>query len=387
MTDIHVLQLIDGLNYGGAEVLLRDLTLGLIQRGYRVTVGFSTPGPLVDVLLQSGIQLTRLPRIGRIDPFLLSGMLRLMRKDPPQVVHTHLFKSDFHGRLAARFAGVPVVVSTLHNADAWARRWPFGMLYGQTARFADHVIAVSSEVKDYHVAHSGIPAGKIDIIDNGVDVRKYRGLQDAGKKVRAEFGFSDDAILFGIIARLKPQKDHVTFLNAAAEILKDLPGARFLVVGEGPLLAELEGLADQLGLRPALIFAGLRNDIPEILAALDVLVFSSRWEGLPVSLLEGMAASKPIAATAVDGIKGVADSCALLVPPGEPHALAAACKKLALDADLRSSLGQAGFERVANYYSLDAMIEKIAGIYNRLLRERGLGEHIPTTTISSGALR
>src|SRR5512145_2696842 len=362
MTPVHVLHLIDGLNVGGAEILLRDLTAGLVQRGYRVSVGYSTPGPLADELAANGLPLTRLPRMARIDPSLLFGMLRLMRSDPPQVVHTHLFKSDFHGRWAARLAGVPVVVSTLHNADLWAQRWPLGALYGATARFADKLIAVSAEVRQYQIEKTGIPAEKVTVIENGVDVRRFDGLQAAGQKVRAEFGFSPEAVVFGIIARLKPQKDHATFLNVAAEVLRLIPSARFLVVGDGPLRAELERLAGELGLFPALVFTGLRNDIPAVLAALDVLVFSSKWEGLPVTLLEGMAASKPVIATAVDGINGVAlpNETALLVPPGNFPALIAACLTLAADPGLRLRLGRAGFERVSTRYSLEAMIDQTA---------------------------
>lgn len=387
MTAVHVLHLIDGLNVGGAEVLLRDLAVGLVTRGYRVSVGYSTPGPLVDDLTAQGLKLTRLPRLARIDPFLLFGMLRLMRSDPPQVVHTHLFKSDFHGRLAARLARVPVVVSTLHNADLWAQRWPLGALYGATARFADRLIAVSEEVRQYQIAKTGIPAGKVAVIENGVDVRRFDGRQAAGQKVRAEFGLSQESIVFGIIGRLKPQKDHVTFLKTAAEVLRLVPSARFLVVGDGPLRAELETLAGEFGLFPALVFTGLRSDVPAILAALDVLVFSSKWEGLPVTLLEGMAASKPVVATAVDGINGVAlpDATALLVPPGNFPALLASCLKLAADPDLRLRLGRAGFERVSARYSLEAMIDQTAGLYNALLRARGLGGSIPKISAGLGA--
>jgi glycosyltransferase involved in cell wall biosynthesis len=387
MTPVHVLHLIDGLNMGGAEVLLRDLTGGLVQRGYHVSVGYSTPGPLVDELAANNLRLTRLPRFARIDPSLLFGMLRLMRSDPPQVVHTHLFKSDFHGRLAARMAGVPVVVSTLHNADVWARRWPLGALYGATARFADKLIAVSDEVRQYHIDKTGIPAGKVAVVENGVDVRRFEGMQAAGQKIRAEFGISSESVVFGIIGRLKPQKDHITFLKAAAEVLHQIPSARFLVVGDGPLRAELKKLADELGLFPALVFTGLRSDIPAILAALDVLVFSSKWEGLPVTLLEGMAASKPVVATAVDGINGVAlpDATALLVPPDNFPALAGACLRLAGDPALRSRLGHSGFERVSARYSLDAMIDQTAGLYNSLLRARGLGESIPKISAGLGA--
>jgi glycosyltransferase involved in cell wall biosynthesis len=376
---IHILHLIDGLNVGGAEVLLRDLTAGLTERGYRVSVGYSTPGPLVEALTANGLKLTRLPRLARIDPTLLLGMWQLMRSDPPQIVHTHLFKSDFHGRLAARLAGVPVVVSTLHNADVWARRWPLGALYGATARFADRLIAVSEEVRAYHLAQTGLPAEKVQVIENGVDLRRFYRQQAAGEKIRAELGISSTSILFGVIGRLKPQKDHLTFLQAAAEILRRLPSARFLVVGEGPLRAELEQRAAELGLLPALIFTGLRLDLPAVLAALDLLVISSRWEGLPVTLLEAMAAEKPVVATAVDGIRGVAvpEVTALLVPPAEPAALAEACLRLSADLELRNRLGWAGRERVMARYSLEAMIERTVSLYNDLLRQRGLGENLP----------
>ncbi|HEY3311089.1 MAG TPA: glycosyltransferase [Anaerolineales bacterium] len=389
MTRAHILHLIDGLNVGGAEVLLRDLTTGLVQRGYRVSVGYSTPGPLEAELSERGIPLTRLPRNFRIDPGLLIGMLRLMHSDPPQVVHTHLFKSDFHGRLAARMAGVPVVVSTLHNSDGWAKRWPLGAIYGQTARFTDKLIAVSEDVRQFHIDRTGLPPAKVVVIENGVDVKKFSGMQAARQKVRSEFGIAEGAPLFGIIARLKPQKDHVTFLKAAGALLRQHPSARFLVVGDGPLMGELEKLSRELGLFPALIFAGLRHDIPAVLAALDVLVFSSQWEGLPVTLLEGMAAGKPVAATAVDGIRGVAQEgvTALLVPPGDPAALAAACGKLAADSHLRDSLGAAGLERVSALYSLDVMVDRTAQLYDTLLQARGLGTNPSTGVLRSGVMR
>lgn len=384
-TRLHVLHLIDGLAVGGAEVLLRETAAGLLRRGYQVTVGYSTPGPLVADLEKLGLKPVQLSRMARIDPTLLVGMVKLIRSEQPHVVHTHLFKSDFHGRLAARLAGAPVVVSTLHNADIWARRWPLGMLYGATGRyFADKVIACSDEVREYHLKHTGLPAEKTLTIENGVDLAPFQGREQDGLRIRSEFGFAHDAPVFGIIGRFKPQKDHATFLQAAAQVLRQVPSARFLVVGDGPLRPELEEQARSLGLFPALVFAGLRSDIPAIMAAFDVLVFSSRWEGLPVTLLEGMAASRAVVATAVDGIRGVAvpEQTALLVPPGNPDALAQACISLAYQPDVRQAMGQAGLERVRQRYSLEAMIERTLGLYHQLLQARGLGHLLSVGTHS-----
>ena len=379
MTAAHALQLIDGLNIGGAEILLRELSVGLLRRGFRVSIGYSSSGPLVQELTSLGLPLTRLPRLMRIDPILFCGMVGLIRRESPQIVHTHLFKSDFHGRLAARIAGVPVVVSTLHSIDPLAQERSLGRLYGWTARFADRVIAVSEDVRRFHATHTGIPEEKLVTIENGVDIHRFAGLESAGRSVRKELGF-DDALVFGVVGRLTPPKDHSTFLKAAALILKKVPKARFLIVGDGPLRKALEIQAQKTGLANAVIFTGLRKDVPALLAALDVLVFSSLWEGLPVALLEGMAAARPIVATNVGGIPEVVlpNKSALLVPPGDAHALAQACLRLASDSTTRHSMGQAGLERVVARYSIGAMIDHTVALYAKLLQERGLGQLIPS---------
>jgi len=370
----HILHLIDSLNVGGTEGKLYDLIAGLLKRGYRVSVGYCTPGPWAEKLETLGVRVTRLSHIGRVDPSLVFRMVRLMRNDPPQIVHTHLFKSDFHGRLAARLAGVPVVIGGLHNSDPWARNRLLGSIYGATARFTDCLLAVSEEVKQYHVERTGVSQEKIFIIENGVDIERFKGQDAAGQKVRDELDIAPDAIVFGIIGRLKPQKDHATFLESAREILVQYPTARFLVVGDGPLYSELEAKALELDLFPSLIFTGVRTDIPAVMSALDVLVLSSRWEGLPNVVLEAMAAARAVVATSVDGVEGVVTSgkTGLLVPPGDSLALAQACLELVSNPDLRYRLGQAGYRYVAENYSLDMMVDRYEARYAEQLQRHGL---------------
>lgn len=366
-----ILQLIDGLNVGGAEVLLVDLVRGIKASGDDVCVGYSTRGPLEKKLHELDVAFVRLPRLGRIDPILFLGMCRLILCERPDIVHTHLFKSDLHGRLAARLCGVPVVVSTSHNNDVWARRFPLGQLYGLTAKLTDKVIAVSDEVRDYQIQHTGIDSEKICVIENGVDIRRFSNQIEAGHAFRKEFQIDPDALLIGIIGRLKPQKDHANFLNAAAQIKGKIPEARFLIVGDGPLREELKLKAQALGLESSVIFCGLRQDIPAILSALNLLVISSKWEGLPVTLLEGMAARCPIVSTAVGGVPNVvADGeSALLVPPEDPSALAIACIKILREPALAQTLVNAGFGRAQQQFSLDAMIHKILKLYQELLEK------------------
>jgi glycosyltransferase involved in cell wall biosynthesis len=388
MTRIHVLQLIDGLKIGGAEVLLRDLTAGLQNDPrFRVSVGYSTPGPLVEEVEALGVPVTHLPRAARVDPLLFGRMLALMRADRPHVVHTHLFKSDFHGRAAARLLGVPAVVSTLHNLDDWANKPALARTYGATVRFADRLIAVSDEVREFYIKRVHIPEHKLQTILNGVPIAKFSGQAAAGQALRAELGIPADAPLVGVVGRLAPQKDHVTFLHAARQILSSLPTTRFLIVGTGDLREQLVALAAELGLANAVVFAGIRKDVPSVLAALDVQVFSSRWEGLPVALLEGMAAGKPVVSTAVGGVPSVLidGETGLLVEPGDARQLATECLRLLQNPVLRQGMGQAARQRAEARYSIDAMVLATAAVYEDVLRRRLLHSNRPAPAEGEGA--
>jgi glycosyltransferase involved in cell wall biosynthesis len=373
MTTLRVLQLIDGLNMGGAEVLLCDLVRHLRDIGYHVSVGYSTPGPLVERIQSLNVPLTRLPRRARIDPTLYMGMVQLIRRETPDLVHTHLFKSDLHRRLAARMCGVPLVISTCHNNDGWAQNKLLGWLYGRTNLLADRVIAVSEEVRNYQVTHTFTPIEKFTVINNGVDISRFTDQDKAGADLRAELGIDPSAPVAGIVGRLTPQKDHASFLQAAVLIKKDLPKARFLIVGDGPLREDLQSQAASMGLEGALIFCGLRQDIPAVLAAIDLLVFSSKWEGLPISLLEGMAAARPVVSTNVGGVAGVASNevTALLVPPSDPAALASACLRLLRNPEIRDQFGKAGLFRVRGQYSLQSMLRRTTSLYEELWQTHG----------------
>jgi glycosyltransferase involved in cell wall biosynthesis len=364
---MRILQLIDGLNVGGAEVLLYGLVQYLLAQGHQVHVAYSTPGPMLEPMTATGVPLTRLPRLARVDPILFFGILQTIHRFQPDLVHTHLFKSDLHGRLAARLSGVPVVISTAHNNDMWAKHAPLGYLYGLTSKLVDRVIAVSDEVRAHQIDYTYVRPEKIITISNGVDVHTFEN-QDR-RHVRNELGIGD-APLIGIIGRLSPQKDHQNFLRAAVKIRQALPATRFLIVGDGPLKEELTLQAYTLGLGDAIFFCGLRHDIPAVLAALDVLVFSSLWEGLPVTLLEGMAASRPIVSTAVGGVGEVIvnEKSGLLVPASNSDMLADACLRVLNDSSLAEKLARNGYTRVCEHYSSETMLKRTVELYEELWR-------------------
>jgi glycosyltransferase involved in cell wall biosynthesis len=375
MRPIHVLHVIDGLKVSGAETLLRDLLARLPRDRYRVSVCYSTPGPMADELMGMGIPLTRLPRLGRLDPLLTLRLAQVMRRDPPQVVHTHLFKSDFHGRIAARLTGVPVVVSSLHNCDRWAQNPVLGWIYGWTAGLADRLIAVSEDVRLYAIKYTFVRPDRVVTVHSAVPLEKYAGCEEAGRALRREMGIAEQTPLLGMIARLAAQKDHATLLEALARLRSLVPGVRALIVGDGPLRAALSRQAESLGLGDVVTFTGMRRDIPAILAALDVFVLSTHWEGLPVALLEAMAASRPVVASSVAGVPGVVDDgvTGLIVAHADPSALAEACAQLLRDPDRAKRMGAAGRQRVAAHYSAEQMLAGIQAQYEGLLAGAGLG--------------
>jgi glycosyltransferase involved in cell wall biosynthesis len=371
---IHVMQIIDSLTFGGAEVLLRGLAAGLMLNDYCVRVCYSTPGPIAEEIRSMDIPVTRLPHLARVDPILLWRIFLEIRRHKPDIVHTHLFKSDFHGRLAARLAGVPVVISTVHNCHNWVKNPVLGVTYGLTARLADRIIAVSDEVQNHVVRYAHLDPAKVTIIPNAIPIEQFKSANGRGTAVRKELGIPMGVPVIGIVARLAVSKDHETFLRAAALVLQSIPNTLFLVVGDGPLRASLETMASVLGISHATIFCGIRKDIPAVYDAMDILVFSSLWEGLPVALLEGMAARLPVVATSVGGIPGVIkpDVSGLLVPSSNAEPLAQACIKLIKNPHLREKMGLAGQSHVQAHYSMNGMVEKTVDLYQSLLLNAGL---------------
>jgi glycosyltransferase involved in cell wall biosynthesis len=366
----YVLQIIDSMGFGGAEVLLRDLTRSLLAHGQRVGVCYNTDGAIAAEIKDMGVTVTRFPHFGRVDPILVFRLFRWIKQMKPDIVHTHLFKSDFHGRLAAHLAGTPLIISTLHNCHNWARNPILGNIYGANARLADHIIAVSDEVREYAIKYLHIDPQKVTTIANAVPLDRFGDNRAAGRKVRQEFNIPPSTALIGIVARLTEQKDHENFLHAAQKILIQSPDTRFLIVGDGPLGDSLKALSVNLGMQNSVIFSGLRQDIPAVMGALDMLVFSSRWEGLPVALLEGMASFLPVVSTNVGGVPGVLQDgvMGLLVPPADAEALASACLSLIKDPELRNRMGQAGSTHVQSHYGMDGMVNKTISMYQTLLQ-------------------
>ncbi|WIY27742.1 glycosyltransferase [Parasedimentitalea psychrophila] len=364
--NLRLLYIIDSLRVGGAETLLLDLLDAAQQRGDSAHVAYFTPGPLVLEVARRGVEMTRLSRSGLRDPRALLRAVRLIRAWDPHVVHTHLVKSDLVGQLAARVANRRRVI-TLHNTDPWRKNKILSGIYRSITRGADACVAVTSNVADHVANCGGYDRDAIEVVQNGVDLQRFAAGQVQPRDL-SSYGISKDAVVIAKIGRLTAQKDHDNFLHAVSILAKRQPEAHFLIVGDGELLGKVRERARGLGLGDdRLTFTGNLREMPELLAAIDIFVLASKWEGLPMVLLEAMAMGVPIVSTAVGGVPELIQDGenGMLVTPTDPAALAGAVRHLIADPPARLRLGEAGLATVRARFSGAAMMDRLWSIYSK----------------------
>jgi glycosyltransferase involved in cell wall biosynthesis len=260
----------------------------------------------------------------------------------------------FWGRLAARRARVPVVLSALHSTG-----WPDGVgwLNRLITPLTDSFIAVAASHGEFLAKNLRIGAERVAVISNGVDTRRFAPLADTSS-IRRELGISPTDPVVGIVAALRPEKNHELFLEMATRVVKQLPTARFLIVGDGPCRPALELRARDLAIDQHVLFLGSRNDVPSLLAAIDVFTLTSHIEANPVSILEAMSTGKPVVATNVGSIHEavVEGRTGFLAAPGDAYQLSDRVLRL-LNEPLRAQrMGTAARDLVASRWSIESMV-------------------------------
>jgi len=379
---VRVLRLFSRLNVGGPSVHVILLTAGLEDRGYetRLVIGQESPreGNLFELAARKGVTCLAMPGLGReVRPWrdlrALVGLYRMMRRFRPHIVHTHTAKAGLLGRVAARAAGVPVVVHTFHGH---VLRGYFGAFttafYRAVERrlgaCSDVLVAVSDAVKRDLVALGVAPEAKIRVIPLGLDLEPLASALPRGS-LRSEAGVPDSAPLVGIVGRLAPIKDVGTFLRAAAAVRTAVPGARFAVVGDGEERSRLEAERARLGLVDCVFFHGWRRDMAEVYGDLDVVVNCSRNEGTPVALIEALAACRPVVATRVGGTPDLLGDGrrGLLVPPGDADALAAGVVDALRGSDASRARAREAQAYVLAHHSARRLFDEVDALYRELL--------------------
>jgi sugar transferase (PEP-CTERM/EpsH1 system associated) len=302
-------------------------------------------------------------------------LVRLLRQARPAVVHSRNWAA-FDAVVAARVAGVPIVVHSEHGREMsdpegrnWRRNWVRRRLGPLISRF----VTVSDDLGKWLVSVVGVPERKVVTIHNGVDVRRFGGHDRPAVRVR--FGLPMEAVIVGTVGRLDPVKDQAGLIRAFVPLAQVHPEALMVIVGDGPCRRELEGIVAGLGLRERVRLLGVVSDVPAILGALDVFVLPSIAEGMSNTILEAMASSLPVVATRVGGSPEMVEDgvTGTLVPARDAEALRKALGIYLEDESLRTIHGKAARQRSIDLFSLERMGSGYMGLYAELLagqRER-----------------
>lgn len=367
---LQITHIISSLAIGGAQQLLLELSLEMTARGHDVRVIGLRSGTMAKEFRGQGIPVDELALRGMVSvPTFLQLVSRLQRQRP-EIVHTHLGRADNYGRVAAKIARVPVIVSTVHNVEAWKSRFFLRWIDAWTSTFADRLIACSGRVAE-HLRELHVSMEKVVVVKNGIHLRHWTEKPDpaAAGAIRRELGAGQNEFVVGVIGRLETQKGHSYLFQAIAALKDEIPDLRLWVIGEGSLRESLERLAGELGLSSKITLTGVRRDMRSVYAALDLVVMPSLWEGLPITLLEAMACQRPILATTVGGIPEVItdEKNGLLIPPKNVPALIVALKRCHRERQFTQSLANAAFETVTNEFSIDHNAQKLLALYEELV--------------------
>jgi glycosyltransferase involved in cell wall biosynthesis len=352
---IRLVEIIATLDLGGAETQLAETTARLDRRRFEPRViALTRGGPLERRLAEAGVPLEVVGKRGKADPGALLRLARRLRALDPDVVHTHLFTANAYGRAAARAARLrAALVASEESTDpakpAWARAID-RRLAPATAR----VVCVSEAVRAAQESR-GIPPAKLVVVPPGVDV----------ESIRLRATEPPEPWRTVTVCRLEAPKDVETLLAALALLRARGRPATLDVAGDGPDRPRLEAAVARLGLLGAVRLLGAREDIPALLARAPVFALSTRYEGLGVAILEAMALARPVVASAVGGVpEAVAGGeTGLLVPPGDPGALASALEALHADPARARALGEAGLARVRARFTIEARVAALERIF------------------------
>jgi len=372
---MRILYVVTAAKFGGAPMHVIRLAEADIKRGHTVGV-VSAPEPrLLSELKRIGAQTFSNPYFVRPvqpckDVRALWLVFQVIRKFKPDLVSAHSTKAGYAARFACAILRKPVIFTAhgwafTEGRSAWKRRF-LALAERLAGRVTAKTICVSNHDRDLALKFKVMPPGKLLVIHNGVDPAPF--LNATGACVRQEFGLGETPVLT-MVGRLAPPKDPLVLLEASQLLRGEF---KLLIIGDGELRSAAENFIRKSRLNHTVILAGERKDIPEILAASDIFVLPSRWEGLPYTIIEAMMAGLPVVATSVGGVPELVDDwkTGVLVPPENPEALAETLQKLLDDPDLCKRMGQAGRKKALREFTLDRMLAETQRVYEEVLKSR-----------------
>ncbi len=370
MNRIHVMQVLHTLEVGGAEKLAFDISRNFDDQFKFSFLCLDSLGELTPSVKQHGMDVFCLNRQSGFDLSLVKKFSRIIKEHHVDIIHAHQYTPYFYSVISALFTNRrPKVIFTEHGRHQPDKVRIKRVIFNRVFQpFTSLCTGVSAFSKDSLVQFEKIPASKIDLIYNGVDLKNFPIKYDKNM-IREELGFNKNDILVGIIARLDPIKDHTTLLDAVSLLKKESIKLKLIIVGDGPEKSLLTDKVNLLDLKDEIVFMGTRDDVPKILLALDIFVLPSIMEAMSVTLLEAMSASLPVVATGVGGNKEliVNDISGKLVPVGDAKSLATAIKSLLTNPDSAQKLGTEARKSVEKNFSFNKMIENYKNAYLKVL--------------------
>ena len=369
--------LIRSLEHGGAERQLIELVKTLDRSRFEITVATFYDGGALRPLLERvpGVHVVSLRKRSRWDVLGFLGRLRReVRRARPDVIHGYLNVANELGLAVGRLSGAKVVWGLRMSEMDWSK-------HERIAATSERIGAWLSPLADLHIANSeagqrayvaaGYPADRVVVVSNGIDIDVFKPEAESRQRLRAEWGIAETDHVIGTVGRIDPQKDHPTFLRAAAVLSRARPGVRFVIVGDGPARyrQSAEALARELGIAERVRWVKGSNEMSALYNALDVLTLCSAYgEGFPNVVGEAMACGTPVFATDVGDASVIIDDPRRIVPPGDPSALAAAWEcLLASEASERAAIGARARERIVSRYSVRVLATKTAALLEALV--------------------
>lgn len=370
MSKIRVLETIRQGKIGGGESHVLTLVKELDKSLFEPVVLSFTPGPMVDELEKLGIKTHVIYTEKGFDRSIIKKVRQLLIDEKIELVHNHGTRATSNLWWACKGLNIPMMY-TVHG-------WSFHddqSFVVKNARILSEWLLTSQVKKTISVSHSNqktgqkhIPGFKSEVIRNGIDLNKfnYKAIQST---IRKEYNIPENNVLIGYIVRMDIQKDPITMVKAFKKVYDQRKDVTLLMIGEGPLRQETENLVKELGIGDRLLLDNFRQDVPNVLAGIDIYCLPSLWEGLPIGMLEAMAMHKCIVATRVDGSKEILKDMenGLLIEPQQPDMLAEALLKVIDDEKLRETTAANAFQTIQDEFTAVAMTRKVEDLYYKIL--------------------
>jgi len=361
--------MVNGFAIGGGEMKVLELVQRLNKDQYNITVcSVGQGGPLEPEFRKAVDRVEVYHKKSSFDFSLVTKVARLMKEQHIELLQTTLFYADVIGAYAASLARVPVVISWEPVTAPFASRhyWAYKLAMLKI----DRVVAVSEDIRQRVIQERKLSPDQVVTIHYGVDVDKFAPENQVLTKT--DIGVSDDHLVLGTVARFDYPKGHKYLVAAAPDIVRQFPNVRFVFAGDGPLRHEIEQQINKLGLNDYFVLLGFRRDVKQLLGVFDLFILPSLSEGLPNAVLEAMACSNPVVATAVNGVVEVIEDgvTGYLVSPKSSAEMTDAIIKMLKSPEAMKEMGRRGRVRVANHFSMEQQIGKFEELYLSLFEQK-----------------